>query len=105
VGSLVLVVEPPELVGPPKFGAEDGEEEGASLSGPPESVLGESLSSSADSEELPPGVKVSTMMLGWVADTTRSITVAGTTTRLETNIHLLLVHASRSDLKVGKDFT
>jgi len=110
----VLLVEPPELGELPAFAAEDdaegeaeteGEaeaEEETSLS--PESVLVESCLSSGDLEELAPGVRVSTMMPGCVADTTTRITTAGTTTRLETNIHLLLVQALSSDLNEGMDF-
>jgi hypothetical protein len=112
----VLVVEPPELgelpTPPPEDEVEgeadpegDGEPEEASLSASPESVLGEPFLSSADSEELTSGVKVSPMMPGWVADTMRRIKVVGTTTRLETNIHLFLVHASSIVRNAGKDFT
>ncbi len=111
----MLVVEPPELGELPTFPPEDeeegeaepegeGEAEEASLSGSPESVLAESLFSSGDLEELAPGVRVSTVMPGCVADTTIRITTAGTTTRLETNINLLLVQAFSSDLKEGMDF-
>ena len=111
----MLVVEPPELGVLPTLPAEDEAEgeaeaegepeaEEASLSGSPESVLVESWLSSGDLEELAPGVGASLMMPGCVVDTTTRITTAGTTTRLETNIHLLLVQAFSSEQKEGMDF-